>query len=396
MTDWSEYSPVLKFKGNGTATRFSFNMMFWENDDIRVYIGDTLLVSGYTITGGSYKGNTYLGGSINFSTPPAKNVNITLCRIIDVKRYSEFEESGMFRANVVNGELNHIVALIQQLNEAIKRCLQTEVYDTMTPNEFLAKIYSDMASSLSAAQTSEANAASSEKNANTYKIEAQNAYKSTLSSKLAAANSEKTAATSANQAAATKQEIDNLLSTSGFNTVKANIEPINNVAQNIGNICAAGNVSGEIAALLKYISILQTIANKLSAIIKVYEGLGAVVNTSANMGNINKLATLFDENSTLICGGFANTKDYGEVLHGGTAKAAESEYGETVSGSDAAQANVLSYFDVFQTCAENISTIKNSATYAIQAANAAQSANAALSSMTEQLAIINGGTATKF
>lgn len=394
--NWN-YSPVVKFTGNGATKAFTFNFMWWDEGDILVYIGETLQTSGYTVSSVSaWSGNKNLGGRITFTTAPENGTNITVTRVIDIKRYSEFEESGLFRAAVANDELDHIIAMIQQINKDIDTCLKVDIFSTITPEQYLDNIYSDMNSKVSAAATSATSAANSATSAASSKTAAANSASAAAASQTAAANSATAAAASATQAAARKTEVDTVLSTSGFDTVRDNLEPINTVADNISNVNATGNIAGQIAALTGYISLLQTVANKLSAILAVYDGLGAVVNTSANMGNINKLANLFDINSTLISGGFADTTDYGEVLHGGTATAAASEYGETVSGSDAAATNVLSYFDVFQTCAENITIIQSAATYAEQAANAAQSANAALASMTTELAVINGGTATAF
>ena len=114
------------------------------------------------------------------------------------------------------------------------------------------------------------------------------------------------------------------------------------------------------------------------------------------MGDIIKVSSLFDSNSALIFGGFANTTNYGKTYHGGTASATASEYGETIHGGDAMGSQIISYFDIFKTCADNLSIYQNAPTYANQAVSAAQSANAALNTITERLAVIHGGTATSF
>lgn len=132
-------TPVKKYIGNGVAKNFAFDFMYWAETEILVYLDDTRQTTGYSVT----STDKTKGGNINFDTPPKEKQRITIIRLIDIKRYSEFEESGLFRAAVINDELNRIVAEIQQLNETLSRCLKAEASSTKRPedilNEFVVK-----------------------------------------------------------------------------------------------------------------------------------------------------------------------------------------------------------------------------------------------------------------
>lgn len=392
MTKIGAISPVKKYLGNGTTKNFPFTFMYWDDSEINVYINETLQTTGYTIS----SSDKTAGGTIIFNTAPANNANITINRLVDVKRYSEFEESGTFKAAVINDELNRIVAEIQQVSEEISRCLKSGLTDNLTPEEYLNLIYINLDNKVAAAASSASNAASSATSASNSKTAAANSASAAANSASSALSSKNAAANSASAAATSKNQIDTVLETSGFNTVKANLDEINTVAGNIGNVNAVGSAAGAITAINSKISMLQTLAERLYVLIRVYDNINSIINTAANIGDIMKVSALFDNNSTLIFGGFAATQNYGDSYHGGTATAAASEYGETISGSDALQDGLITYFEVFQTCANNLITFQNAPTYATQAANAAQSANEALETITETLAVIHGGTASSF
>ena len=392
MTKITETTPIKKYSGNGTTKAFPFGFMFWDTAEINVYLNDTFQSSCFVIT----SDDSTKGGTVIFTTAPKQDTSITITRVIGIKRYTEFAESGVFKAAVINDELNRIIAEIQQIDGVLERCLKTAVTSNITPDEYLSQIYTNLNKKVTEAANSANAAASSASSASNSKNNAASSASAAASSASSALNSKNAAAVSANAAALSKAEINAVLETSGFNTVKDNLTDINTVAGNIGNVNAAGNAAGEIKAINNKISVIETLAAKLYVLIRLYDNLTSVINTSVNMGDIIKVSSLFDSNSALIFGGFANTTNYGKTYHGGTASAAASEYSETIHGGDAMGSQIISYFDIFKTCADNLSIYQNAPTYANQAVSAAQSANAALNTITERLAVIHGGTATSF
>lgn len=111
--------PIVYYTGTGTVTRYPFDFMFWENKDIKVYVDDVLQTAGYSVE----SANPEEGGTVVFAAAPANNSGIAIACETEAKRTSEFEESGVFRAKVMNDELNHIIGSIQQLGQKVSKCV---------------------------------------------------------------------------------------------------------------------------------------------------------------------------------------------------------------------------------------------------------------------------------
>ena len=110
-------SPKVRYVADGTTQAFSFVFPIFTDQDMNVYVNDTLIKSGYSVTGaGSSE-----GGEVIFNTAPQKGQIITLLRNLEIKRTSDFQESGAFRAKAINHELDYQIACLQQLNEQISR-----------------------------------------------------------------------------------------------------------------------------------------------------------------------------------------------------------------------------------------------------------------------------------
>lgn len=143
MKKIEELSPVAKYIGNGVVKEFAFNCMNWQASDIFVYQGDELLVSGYTIKSDDLTD----GATVVFNKAPANGTKITIRRQVELKRISQFEESGVFKAEVVNNEFNHMIAAIQQVNEIADRCVKVTVTNDQKPEELLQDVYNRLDSS---------------------------------------------------------------------------------------------------------------------------------------------------------------------------------------------------------------------------------------------------------
>ena len=143
--------PRIRYVADGITDTFSYIFPIFDKQDLNVYIGETLQTSGYTISGA---GNTN-GGEIHFETPPQKDKIITLLRNLEIKRTSDFQESGAFRAKAINYELDYQIACIQQLQEQINRSVTFPPYSKVqqtielpTPEAGKALLWNDDATAL--------------------------------------------------------------------------------------------------------------------------------------------------------------------------------------------------------------------------------------------------------
>lgn len=123
-------SPRVRYIGDGMTTIFSFLFPVFEGEDLDVYLSDQLQTSGYKIkimASGS-------GGEISFDLPPERGVSVTIIRNLEIKRTSDFQEGGAFRAKAINHELDYQMACVQQLQEQLDRSITFPPYSVVHNN----------------------------------------------------------------------------------------------------------------------------------------------------------------------------------------------------------------------------------------------------------------------
>lgn len=116
--------PRVRYVANGTNREFSFPFPIFEPTDINVYLNDVLINSGFSVEDAGKSE----GGKIVFKTEPAQETVVTILRNLEIKRTTDFQEGGAFRAKVINHELDYQTACIQQLEENFKRAVMLAPY----------------------------------------------------------------------------------------------------------------------------------------------------------------------------------------------------------------------------------------------------------------------------
>jgi len=111
--------PRIQAVGDGNQSEFIYPFPIFKETDLEVYLDDTLQTLGYSISGAG----TSAGGSVVFDTAPASNVIVTLRRRLVIERNSDFAEGGAFHADVINQELDYLVAVAQQNAEDLERAV---------------------------------------------------------------------------------------------------------------------------------------------------------------------------------------------------------------------------------------------------------------------------------
>lgn len=115
--------PRARFIADGATTDFFYNFNIFTPEDMDVYLNEQLQATGYEIIC-----NESEGGKVIFATPPQEGIVVTIIRNLELKRTSDFQEGGAFRAKVINHELDYQVASLQQLNEKITRTVTFPPY----------------------------------------------------------------------------------------------------------------------------------------------------------------------------------------------------------------------------------------------------------------------------
>lgn len=106
-----DITPRIHYEANGSQTEFTYPFPIFENDNLKVYLGETLQTTGYSVSGA---GNSN-GGSVTFDTAPANEVFVTIERSLTIIRQSDFQAGGAFRASVINDELDFQTAALQEV-----------------------------------------------------------------------------------------------------------------------------------------------------------------------------------------------------------------------------------------------------------------------------------------
>ncbi len=125
-----DIAPRIQYRGDGTQTVFTFPFPIFDDADIEIYEDTTLqtITTHYTVAGAGDSA----GGTVTFVTAPANGVVVTLRRNVAIERTSDFQESGEFRAKVINDELDKLTATQQQIETDQDRSLRLGPTDSAT------------------------------------------------------------------------------------------------------------------------------------------------------------------------------------------------------------------------------------------------------------------------
>ena len=91
-------APRIQYTGDGAQTAFTYPFPIFDDGDLEVYVDSTpsVLTTDYTVSGAGVSA----GGDVTFLIAPADGTLITLRRNIAIQRISDFQQSGVLRAQV--------------------------------------------------------------------------------------------------------------------------------------------------------------------------------------------------------------------------------------------------------------------------------------------------------
>jgi hypothetical protein len=116
----SAIKPRVQYHADGVRCEFLFPFAIFADANIEVDLDSEQAMTGFTVRG---IGDSD-GGGIIFAVPPPSGVKVTLRRRMVIQRTTDFQESGPFRARVLNDELDYLTAAIQQLETELERSIR--------------------------------------------------------------------------------------------------------------------------------------------------------------------------------------------------------------------------------------------------------------------------------
>jgi hypothetical protein len=108
---------VFTHTGNGVSTTFAYGCLVLDDDDLVVLVDGEEQLSGYSVSGiGSPS-----GGSVTFSSAPANGASVILQRKLSLKRETDYQQFGDWKATVVNPDFDRLWMANQQQQEELDR-----------------------------------------------------------------------------------------------------------------------------------------------------------------------------------------------------------------------------------------------------------------------------------
>ena len=127
----NDIRPWIAHQGDGDATAFAAPFAFFAAEDLEVRMDGVLqaLDTDYTVDGAGETG----GGTVTFGAPPANGAAVVVARRTAVERTSDFLPGGALRADVLNGELDRLTAIAQELRNRLDHAVRLTGHDAGAP-----------------------------------------------------------------------------------------------------------------------------------------------------------------------------------------------------------------------------------------------------------------------
>jgi len=122
-----DLTPRNQYTATSSQTVFAYSFPIFEDSDLKVYQGNTLLTltTHYTVSGAA----TDNGGNVTLVTGATLNDIITICRDLPVARTSDFQANGDLLAETLNDDLDKIVMMAQQNEAGLVRKVGLQLQD---------------------------------------------------------------------------------------------------------------------------------------------------------------------------------------------------------------------------------------------------------------------------
>ena len=123
----------MDYTGNDVNKTFAFTFKVFEASDLYVYVDGVLqaLDIDYTIPGSF----PMVGGNVVFYAAPGSGLLVLLIRILPLLQISDYTEGDKFPAETHEDNLDKIIMIAQQFEEAIGRELKVPVTSSLTEVE---------------------------------------------------------------------------------------------------------------------------------------------------------------------------------------------------------------------------------------------------------------------
>ncbi|MDL2291287.1 hypothetical protein LJC09_04205 [Desulfovibrio sp. OttesenSCG-928-F20] len=145
---------------DGVAVRYAVPFPLFSPQDLECWqvdaAGNETAISNFTVEGFGTQSGVYA----RFAAPPAAGTSLVIRRSTRQVQESAYPEGGKFPSAVVENDLDRIVGMIQELDEAVERSLKVNVSEEKAP-ESAEELHARVVATLEKAESKAAEAAGS-------------------------------------------------------------------------------------------------------------------------------------------------------------------------------------------------------------------------------------------
>lgn len=288
----NDTAPRAQYTATSGQTVFAVPFEFFENADLKVYVGSALQASGYTVTGAGVTG----GGSITFASGRTAGDVVTVTRDVPVKRVTDFPTSGPFNVDALNTDLDRLTAMVQQQETLDTRSLRIDSFDapsTLNPLPVQAArkgrvlAFNATTGQPEAGPTLAAVQSVADASADIDAVAGSLASVGTVATNIANVNTVAGISSNVTTVAGSIANIDTVAS-----DLNEAVSEINTVAVSIADVNAVGGVIGDVTTVAANITAIQNAsANAATATTKASEASASASAASASASSALSSAT---------------------------------------------------------------------------------------------------------
>ncbi len=145
----SSLTPVNNYSGNSSSTKFDFDFLIEDENELVVKHIDSTGVSTILEEGVDYSINEIGNKQGSYITFPLATSEFSVLKAderisiyldLDIQQESEFKNSSYFNFNVLEWTFDYVVRILQVLNRKIERCVKVDEGVDVTPDELMDSI----------------------------------------------------------------------------------------------------------------------------------------------------------------------------------------------------------------------------------------------------------------
>lgn len=117
----NQLSASTRFVGDGERDAFPFDFDVFDAGDLRISVNDVDIETGFHI---ALSGPDVAGGTVHFETPPDNGDDVSIVRVLRLRRLSSYDAMSLPRGDAIERDLDFLTAAIGDVDRALAGTLR--------------------------------------------------------------------------------------------------------------------------------------------------------------------------------------------------------------------------------------------------------------------------------